>query len=386
MSIFFTERYVENNMRISKKTVQERMSELGITQRQLAQKLEVTPRQVNRWFKGENPIPSKYNAKIFDLLDLDEASGPEQETVEAVTALTSTTPTFLKKRISATVSLKTANEFEFIEQRFGVSRQRLIEIAPLMLNCIACLAIEQDAKELKKYDELQLPDGWGPSEPEAQKLVDEQQNTVKDQDAFKFRSITRFINNLIATRYNCGTEDTLEIRNEMYKSLTSVEFDWADIYSFFDLDEKPTKKFSSSRVSVDGNTEKPIHPFVSAFPKEFKEYLTIPIDGQPSVSFYGAITDGYLDISKIKPALWKEKNSEELLPALSELIAETKLQIDKHVSDEEEKQEILEFLGPDIKLPVPIASATATYNWADAEVTDVQVESQYAKAKGEKND
>ena len=386
MSIFFTERYVENNMRIPKKTVQERMSELGITQRQLAQKLEVTPRQVNRWFKGENPIPSKYNAKIFDLLDLDEASGSEQETVEAVTALTSTTPTFLKKRISATVSLKTANEFEFIEQRFGVSRQRLIEIAPLMLNCIACLAIEQDAKELKKYDELQLPDGWGPSEPEAQKLVDEQQNTVKDQDAFKFRSITRFINNLIATRYNCGTKDTLEIRNEMYNSLTSVEFDWADIYSFFDLDEKPTKKFRSSRVSVDGNTEKPIYPFVSAFPKEFEEYLTFPIDGQPSVSFYGAITDGYLDISKIKPALWKEKNSEELLPALSELIAETKLQIDKHVSDEEEKQEILEFLGPDIKLPVPIASATATYSWADAEVADVQVETPYAKAKGEKND
>ena len=53
-------------MRLSKKIVQERADTLGITQRELALKLEITARTVNRWFSGGSQIPSKYEKKMRD--------------------------------------------------------------------------------------------------------------------------------------------------------------------------------------------------------------------------------------------------------------------------------------------------------------------------------
>ena len=360
-------------MRISKKIVKEQADRFGITQRELALKLKISSRQVNRWFTSDSPIPSKYHKKMKDILHLtdDEGAGLTQQ--EKITTRTRKTPNFMKKRISVTVSPQTTNAYEFIEHRFGISRHKLVEIAPLLLNCLSTLAIEHDAKQLEKYDGLDLPKGWGPAKPEAEELVKQQQQTVKEQDAFSSKSLTRFINHLISTRMNCGTITSDEISNSMWSKLIGEEVDVTPYFTHFDLNEK-TPKNCTDFAAVDEDGKKPVVG-ATPFPQDFKEFFSFNIKGQTDARFVSMITAGLLDLSQIQSDLWSENQRPELYKAIIDLANKTLGEIKNQDIDYEQKNELISNFEDRLSglLSLPVVESNVIYNTANAKFEALEI-------------
>ncbi|MDC3394415.1 helix-turn-helix domain-containing protein [Planktomarina temperata] len=359
-------------MRLSNKIVQDRAETLGITQRELALKLKITARTVNRWFSGGSQIPSKYDKKIREILYLTDDVDLSLTAQENITTRTLKTPNFMKKRMSVTVTPQTTNAYEFIERRFGISRHRLVEIAPLLLNCLSTLAIEHDAKQLKEYDDLDLPDGWGPAEPQAKVLVEQQQQTVKEQNAFRSKSLTRFINHLISTRMNCGTKASDEVEHAMWGAMLGreVEFDLTSLWTGFDLNERQSVGRGQLTVNEDG---KKVVREITPFPVDFEEFFTFAREGQTDRRFVAAINQGLIDLSQIKSDLWAENKRDKLHDAIVDLANKTKNIVSIQNIDIDEKNYLITEIDNTLSglNSFPAAQVNVSYNTADAKF-DIQ--------------
>jgi transcriptional regulator with XRE-family HTH domain len=359
-------------MRLSNKIVQERAETLGITQRELALKLKITARTVNRWFSGGSQIPSKYDKKIREILYLTDDVDLSLTAQENITTRTLKTPNFMKKRMSVTVTPQTTNAYEFIERRFGISRHRLVEIAPLLLNCLSTLAIEHDAKQLKEYDDLDLPDGWGPAEPQAKVLVEQQQQTVKEQNAFYSKSLTRFINHLISTRLNCGTKFSDDVEHAMLSKLLGmeVEVDITSLFTRFDLNER--QSVGRHQFTVDEDGKKCVRE-ITPFPVDFEEFFSFAHEGQTDKRFVAAINQGLIDLSQIKSDLWAENKRDKLYDAIVDLANKTKNIIESQNIDFDDKNELMTSMNDILSglSSFSVAQADVSYNTADAKF-DIQ--------------
>lgn len=352
-------------MRLTKNTVKEAMSNLAITQVELASTLKVSPRQVNRWFAAKGSIPVKYHPEIKKILNLtDDEIAPdinERDFPEL----------FLRsglgdaKRIGATISMKSANEYEFINQKFGISKQKLIEFAPLLLNCLASLALNHDRDELRKYEDLDLPDGWGPSEPEAQKKVEDQKKSVEEMDAFKYGSLTKFINQTLESNRDCGTGETWEAECAVWDEfIKSKNLNVGKEHKILNL------KRLFTLFSFDTSEKDQLLYPVSAFPTSFKEfYKNMPI-GQQNELFIGLFLSGRLDLSKISPELWKTGPPEQLKLEIDKLVKDTlRRKKENGISEEDLVDLELAFEYPGLS----VGSATVEYN-ADMTVKNIKYE------------
>lgn len=352
-------------MRLTKKIVKDAMSNLAITQVELASTLKVSPRQVNRWFAAKGRIPVKYHPEIKKILNLtDDENTPHINERDFPDLFLRSSMGDLK-RIGATISMKSANEYEFINQKFGISKQKLIELAPLLLNCLASLALNHDHDELRKYEELDLPDGWGPSEPEAQKKVEDQKRSVEEMDAFKYGSLTKFINQILEANLDCGTEATWEAECEVWeKFIESKNLNVGKEH------EKLVLKTMFTLFSFDATEMDQLLYPVSAFPTSFKNfYKDMPI-GQQNKLFIGLFLNGRLDLSKIAPELWKTGPPEQLKLEIDKLVEDTiRRKKENGISEDELIDLELAFKYPGISL----GGATVEYN-DDMSVKNIKYE------------
>ena len=233
------------------------LAEQGLTQKELADRLGTVPRTVSRWKKVG--IPKKHHDKILGILNIENLE--LEETHDAVTLFKNLTKPPLK-RVSAKITFSAANSYLFIEEEYGITRKSLIEMAPLLLNCIAADGLSRLKKEIVKEEDLinKLPKGWGPN-ARIQLQYEKKQKAVKEENFFKYGHFDKYISVCMHKYKNCGFDKYFswfykESKNSEYafKYFDLKLFDLIGMFGKIAFPEKLLKHFFKSKVLADGDT------------------------------------------------------------------------------------------------------------------------------------
>lgn len=164
-------------MIIKIKQIKDQMRNKRVSQKYLAQQLEVTERTVSRWMSGSQTIPTKYHDKLAVILDLDTT----QNVFEDVPRRSAD-----EKRISSSLPLRTLNDLYFLENWMGRSRSDLIMLLPRLLKVVGKLALEHEAEKLKELEEIEakLPRSWGPQTDDAKANYERRKKALKSGNPF----------------------------------------------------------------------------------------------------------------------------------------------------------------------------------------------------------
>lgn len=167
-------------MIFKREKIKSQMRLKGISQKDLADRLDVTPRTVNRWMRGSQTIPQKYHEKLAVILDFDLYS-------DELGDVSRSFPPEKLKRISGVVPHNVSNELYFIENWMGISRDHLFWMLPRMIRVVAELAFERETEELQKIEELEkkLPSGWGPQTETAQKFFNSRKERIANGNPYQ---------------------------------------------------------------------------------------------------------------------------------------------------------------------------------------------------------
>jgi transcriptional regulator with XRE-family HTH domain len=193
--------------------------EQGLTQKELADKLGTVPRTISRWKK--DGIPKKHHHKILRILNIENLELIESD--HAVTGFKNLSKPPLK-RVSAKITFSAANSYLFIEEEYGINKQMLIEMAPLLLNCIASVGLSGLEKTINKEDDLisKIPKDWGPKNEKAQVKYENIRKAVKEENFFKYGHFEAYISNCMHSFKNCGIHQHNQFLKKKDKTLNAA--------------------------------------------------------------------------------------------------------------------------------------------------------------------
>jgi len=172
-------------MKIDHERLKKTRADRGLTAKKLADKLEITPKTIQRW---ENPkkdslpltIPKGRASKLAKALDVETGVLTGDLPMPDLKPLR---PEAKRLRIGADVSSRTHNAYIIAKKRYGYSQTEIIEMAPLLLAIIAEGSLDFRRKNLEQVNTN--PNSLGLIETdEDNECFEQEEDSIKKNDLF----------------------------------------------------------------------------------------------------------------------------------------------------------------------------------------------------------
>lgn len=206
-------------MTVTIETIKNELKRQKISQKEFANLIGKTERSVSRWLTGTQPIKPSQLLKIKEVLNLDaETFEPDNSFFAEINGVLVS-----RKKVQVSLDAKSMNEYHIVEKKFGISRNRLVEDAPRLLEAIRILALEKYKAELSQLEVLQkqLPPEWGPQSDKAKHQFNTVKTDVENENPFGESGLfLRFLERTHMSDQNLF--GTLGAYRAHYKSLVQV--------------------------------------------------------------------------------------------------------------------------------------------------------------------
>ena len=179
---------MKNVISINPKRIATLRARRGLSQKELAGKIQADPGTVSRWERGKN---HKVRPDVFGRL-LRTLNATEDDLC-GVGPLPEAPPTQhqpQREQMNLSIDLACRNALHLVARRYGVTRQQIVEIAPLLFFIFAEQSLQQRRKRLSLFEEaadavsVAKPQHLPPKTPVDEAAVAEEKESIEARDLF----------------------------------------------------------------------------------------------------------------------------------------------------------------------------------------------------------